>query len=463
MGNWHTHAEQPQAGLQYHREALGIFEAMGDRASQAATLDLLGITSYMGGDMIGGTTYYERAIGLFRALDDKAGLSATLAPFATRGASPMHDTMVEPVVDLAACIRAGEEAIALARQIEWRGSEAQALMYLGLGLGPRGQYARALEATRACLEIAEEIGHRAWIAGGNFTLSAIYLDLLALPLAREHAERGLAAAQAIDSRFLVCSASSFLAAICIAQGDLAQAEAILDAAPGQDAPSETLAQRLIWRARAELALARRDWAAALRITDQLMASAANLMPDGVIARLWYLRAQALIGLGNLEEAEVALNAAQVAARDHGALALLWRIQTVLGALYRTQGRRELLEQVVAQARALVDTLAEQIPDPELRATFVEGANVQLPHMRPPSPLQAARQAHDGLTAREREVAGLIAQGLSNRALADTLVVSERTIAKHVENILSKLHFSSRAQIAAWAVEKGLTGNGRPNR
>src|SRR5919199_530180 len=111
MGNWHTHAEQPQAGLQYHQEALGIFEAMGDRASQAATLDLLGITSYMGGDMIGGTTYYERAIELFRALDDKAGLSASLAPFATRGTSPMHDTMVEPVVDLAACIRAGEEAI----------------------------------------------------------------------------------------------------------------------------------------------------------------------------------------------------------------------------------------------------------------------------------------------------------------------------------------------------------------
>jgi non-specific serine/threonine protein kinase len=53
------------------------------------------------------------------------------------------------------------------------------------------------------------------------------------------------------------------------------------------------------------------------------------------------------------------------------------------------------------------------------------------------------------------VAALIAQGCSNRALAEALVVSERTIAKHVENILSKLGFSSRAQIAVWASEKGL--------
>jgi DNA-binding NarL/FixJ family response regulator len=462
VGNWHTHAEQPHAGLHYHQEALGIFEAMGDRASQAATLDLLGITSYMGGDMIGGTIYYERAIELFRTLDDKAGLSACLAPFATRGVSPMHDTMVEPVVDLAACMHAGEEAIALAHQIEWRGSEAQALMYLGLGLGLRGQYARALDALRACLEIAEEIGHRAWIAGGHFTLGAIYLDLLALPLAHEHAERALAAAQAIDSRFLVGSASSFLAAIYIAQGDLARAEAILDAALDQDAPSETLAQRLIWRARAELAIARGDAGIALQIVDRLTTSAANLTPDGVIARLWYLRAQALIGLGKLDEAETALKAALVAAREHGALALLWRIQAALAGLYRTQGRRDLLEQVVTEARALVDTLAAQVPDPELRRTFVVGAEAQLPYLRPPSALQAARHAHDGLTAREREVAALIALGLSNRALADTLVVSERTIAKHVENILSKLHFTSRAQIAAWAVEKGLTGDGRTN-
>ena len=52
--------------------------------------------------------------------------------------------------------------------------------------------------------------------------------------------------------------------------------------------------------------------------------------------------------------------------------------------------------------------------------------------------------------------------VTNQVATDDQVVSERTIAKHVENILSKLHFTSRAQIAAWAVEKGLAGDGRTN-
>jgi non-specific serine/threonine protein kinase len=60
-----------------------------------------------------------------------------------------------------------------------------------------------------------------------------------------------------------------------------------------------------------------------------------------------------------------------------------------------------------------------------------------------------------LTLREREVAALIARGLTNRDIASQLVVTARTAETHVQNILNKLGFSSRAQIAAWAVECGL--------
>ena len=67
--------------------------------------------------------------------------------------------------------------------------------------------------------------------------------------------------------------------------------------------------------------------------------------------------------------------------------------------------------------------------------------------------RATKQAFDGLT--ERQVAVRITQGQSSRDIGDELVVSERTVEKHVENILSKLGFISRAQIAARAVEKGL--------
>lgn len=64
-------------------------------------------------------------------------------------------------------------------------------------------------------------------------------------------------------------------------------------------------------------------------------------------------------------------------------------------------------------------------------------------------------AFGGLTAREREVAALIAQGSSNSAIAAQLVLSERTIETHVTNILAKLGFTSRSQVAAWAVEVGI--------
>ncbi|MGW5144758.1 protein kinase domain-containing protein [Rhodococcus koreensis] len=58
-----------------------------------------------------------------------------------------------------------------------------------------------------------------------------------------------------------------------------------------------------------------------------------------------------------------------------------------------------------------------------------------------------------LTKRERQVAELIAEGLTNRAIAARLVISPRTAQGHVEHVLTKLGFTSRAQIAAWIVEQ----------
>ena len=55
-----------------------------------------------------------------------------------------------------------------------------------------------------------------------------------------------------------------------------------------------------------------------------------------------------------------------------------------------------------------------------------------------------------LSRREQEVAGLVAQGLTNKQIGQTLYVSERTAENHVQHILTKLGFSNRSQIAAWA-------------
>jgi DNA-binding CsgD family transcriptional regulator len=59
------------------------------------------------------------------------------------------------------------------------------------------------------------------------------------------------------------------------------------------------------------------------------------------------------------------------------------------------------------------------------------------------------KAADPLGERERQVAELIAEGLSNKEIASRLFVSERTVETHVYNILNKLGFNSRVQIASW--------------
>jgi non-specific serine/threonine protein kinase len=60
-----------------------------------------------------------------------------------------------------------------------------------------------------------------------------------------------------------------------------------------------------------------------------------------------------------------------------------------------------------------------------------------------------------LTERAREVATLLARGMSNREIAATLVISESTAEVHVKHILNKLSLRSRSQVAAWASQRDL--------
>jgi DNA-binding CsgD family transcriptional regulator len=62
---------------------------------------------------------------------------------------------------------------------------------------------------------------------------------------------------------------------------------------------------------------------------------------------------------------------------------------------------------------------------------------------------------DSLTPREREVAALLAEGVSNAELAQRLFISRKTAAVHVSNILAKLGMGSRTEVAAWAIREGI--------
>ena len=68
---------------------------------------------------------------------------------------------------------------------------------------------------------------------------------------------------------------------------------------------------------------------------------------------------------------------------------------------------------------------------------------------------AEKEKSGGLTAREREVAMLIAQGKSNREIAKDMTVSAKTVETYITRILHKLTFDSRVQIATWSIEKGF--------
>lgn len=98
-----------------------------------------------------------------------------------------------------------------------------------------------------------------------------------------------------------------------------------------------------------------------------------------------------------------------------------------------------------------------------RAAVEEGAALThaegLAYALGEQPPVAASSGTSPLTPREREIARLVARGMSNKEIAGDLVISQRTAEGHVEHILNKLGFNSRAQIAAWVGEQGGTDRG----
>jgi DNA-binding CsgD family transcriptional regulator len=85
---------------------------------------------------------------------------------------------------------------------------------------------------------------------------------------------------------------------------------------------------------------------------------------------------------------------------------------------------------------------------------VSGADCVCASRREDAP-STARQTRCLLSNREIEVAGLVAHGLTNRQIADQLVMSKRTVDTHVQNMLNKLGGVSRAQIAIWFIQHSV--------
>jgi len=132
--------------------------------------------------------------------------------------------------------------------------------------------------------------------------------------------------------------------------------------------------------------------------------------------------------------------------------------------------REELDHVLATARAALDEeAAAQAWDAGASLTLEEAveyaqaeidselARVTLATGRATTERSQGPSAWAPLTSREAEVASLITQGLTNRDIAGKLMIADGTVGIHVDHILGKLGFHSRALVAAWAAERSLIG------
>jgi DNA-binding NarL/FixJ family response regulator len=111
-------------------------------------------------------------------------------------------------------------------------------------------------------------------------------------------------------------------------------------------------------------------------------------------------------------------------------------------------RADVCEQLGDTATAEVDRSTARSVLESLGATPV----------RPGRAAGTGRDAPGGLSAREVEVLRLVARGLTNRQVADELVISEKTVARHLSNIFTKIDVSSRAAATAWAFTNGVASS-----
>ncbi|MCS6888086.1 MULTISPECIES: response regulator [Chloroflexus] len=88
---------------------------------------------------------------------------------------------------------------------------------------------------------------------------------------------------------------------------------------------------------------------------------------------------------------------------------------------------------------------EAVLHPDVAAKLMQEFNTPRPNEAPV----------EQLTPREMDVLRLVAKGMSNKEIADTLIVSEKTVKTHISNILSKLHLADRTQVAIYALRKRL--------
>lgn len=448
IGNWLVNSERPTEGAAHHTRALEIFRELDNKDGIVGSLDLLAMSNLLAGHTRLSREQFNELAPLYDEVNNRTGSINALAAMPCH-AGAWHSDACRSAMTLAEADAAATRALELARAAGWRAGESFALWNLAIGLGSMGQYSQAIQMGAAALDIATDIDHAQWRTTSLITLGTLSLGILDLDRARELATQALEAGEATRSLLWVNIAAALLGSVMTHRGEIDEAEALLGPLVSEG-PALSLAQRQIRATWVEVALARGRYEDALRHLDDLDD---EVNAGAQIARLARARALALGGLGHLDEAKLLLQQAAKLCADEGRLSVLWRIQADLAHLAMTRGDLASAQDHERAAHETVASLAATIDDPDLRRAYLLSASAIIPGRERRG--RSAAEAQGGITPREREVAAMVAQGLTNRAIAETLVLSERTVESHVANALAKLGFSSRAELAVWVVAHRL--------
>jgi DNA-binding CsgD family transcriptional regulator len=227
-----------------------------------------------------------------------------------------------------------------------------------------------------------------------------------------------------------------LSLLRLGQGDDAAAATMIRRALSET-PDPLQRTRLL-PTHAEIALAVADVAGARRAADELSAIAADF--DVLMLRAIAAHVQGMVALAeeNAQSALVSLRAARATWQELDAPYETGRTRVLIGLACRSLGDEDA---AVLELEGATTTFEELGALPDLaRVEALVGPETQETH---------------GLTPREQEVLRLVAAGKTNRDIAAELVVSEHTVARHVQNIFTKLRVSSRTAATAFAFEHDL--------
>lgn len=326
---------------------------------------------------------------------------------------------------------------------------AQALLGAAMLARFQGDYRQARVLCEDGLVMSRTLGDKETLAWFRIWLGAVELHEGNYAHAASLFEESLTLSRDLGDKWLISTALVDLGVVARIQGDLERAESLLGESLALSREvGDTWSVALSLHSLGKVAFRRSNQSEAARFyTESLVLSkrvgdrwiaddCLEALAAVACARGQHGRASRLLGAADALREMLGYHPLAAEQADHDRCVSATRAglgETAFAAAW-AEGRTMTLEQ------AIEDALAAE-------AAVAIGAKA--------AATPGTKASAGPLTPREREVAALIADGKTNREIGALLVITERTADTHVQHILNKLGFNSRAQIAAWAVEQGL--------